>query len=143
MSELFPFSSALFGGMLIGLSALLLMLAIGRISGISGIISQLISSKAIGKYWRLVFVVGILLGSYVYHLVIPHQLPFRTFENTALIIVAGVLVGFGTHLGSGCTSGHGVCGISRFSTRSIVATVIFMLFASLIVFIVRHIVVIG
>lgn len=141
MAELFPFSSALFGGILIGLSALLLMFTLGRIAGISGIIGNLLSSSKGGeKSWRIVFVLGLLLGALFFQWVFPQNLPFREVPNTALLIAAGLLVGFGTHMGSGCTSGHGVCGIGRFSMRSIVATITFMLTAGLTVFIVRHVI---
>jgi len=139
MNEIFPFSSAIVGGILIGISAFILLFSIGRIAGISGIFSSLITiNKDESKLWRFIFIVGLLAGAALYHLFIGFDLPFREPPSTLLLIVAGVLVGFGTHYGSGCTSGHGVCGIGRLSIRSIVATCIFMLFAAITVFVVRH-----
>ncbi|MEN3158940.1 YeeE/YedE thiosulfate transporter family protein [Alkalimonas sp. NCh-2] len=116
--------SALIGGTFIGLGALLLMAALGRIAGISGIASQAIFQKQ-DRSWRLAFVAGLLLGPLLVALVIS-DFSFSTPELGPRTLIAGLLVGLGTAWGSGCTSGHGVCGIGRFSPRSITATLIFM-----------------
>ncbi|GHF77257.1 YeeE/YedE family protein [Thalassotalea marina] len=133
-----PFLPALFGGILIGLSALLLLLALGRIAGISGILANLLFGKDKKDFsWRLVFVAGLILGAAIFQNIAPQALPFRESPSTYIIAIAGFLVGFGTYIGSGCTSGHGVCGIGRFSVRSIVATVVFMLAAIITVYVVK------
>lgn len=116
--------SALIGGTFIGLGALLLMATLGRIAGISGITSLAIFQRE-GRSWRLAFVVGLLLGPVVVSLMLS-DFSFSTPELSIRTVMAGMLVGLGTAWGSGCTSGHGVCGISRFSARSLVATLVFM-----------------
>jgi len=145
MNEIFPFSNALLGGILIGLSAFILLFTIGRIAGISGITANLLSrtdknATNDDKSWRVVFVIGLVIGAALYQFLIGNELPFREPPSTSLLIIAGLLVGFGTHLGSGCTSGHGVCGIGRFSKRSIIATILFMFFAGVTVFVTRHLI---
>jgi len=140
MQSLSSYLSPLFGGFLIGCSALLLMLVLGRIAGISGIASSLLNKGTTDKIWRLVFIIGIIIGALLLQLVLPKSLPFRAELSTIVIVIAGLLVGFGSHYGSGCTSGHGVCGIGRFSSRSIVATITFMVTAAITVFIIRHMV---
>lgn len=138
MATFTPFLPALFGGMLIGCSALLLLFVLGRIAGISGIVANLLFGKDKKQFsWRLVFVAGLILGAVIYQNIAPHTLPFREAPSVYLMLVAGFFVGFGTYIGSGCTSGHGVCGIGRFSVRSIVATVVFMVAAIITVFIVK------
>ena len=128
----------LIGGVLIGLAASLLLLLNGRIAGISGILSGI--SGTIGgteRYWRLAFIIGLICGAAIYFLAAGRhavQLP----DGNLTLIVAGLLVGFGTRLGSGCTSGHGVCGLARLSPRSLAATATFMLFGMLTVFLIRH-----
>ncbi|SEA46805.1 YeeE/YedE family protein [Alkalimonas amylolytica] len=116
--------SALIGGSFIGLGALLLMAALGKIAGISGISSRAIFERE-GRSWRLAFVAGLLIGPVAVGLLLS-DFSFSTPEFTLRTVVAGLLVGLGTAWGSGCTSGHGVCGIGRFSTRSILATLVFM-----------------
>lgn len=116
--------SALLGGALIGLGALLLYLFSGRIAGISGISSAALFNKE-GRSWRLAFVVGIVVGPLLTTLLVP-DLSFSTPALSWQLVIAGLLVGLGTGWGSGCTSGHGICGISRLSGRSVVATSIFM-----------------
>ncbi|MDA3919726.1 MAG: YeeE/YedE thiosulfate transporter family protein [Salinisphaera sp.] len=118
--------SALAGGLLIGAGAVVLLAGIGRIAGISGILHGLLTDEP-GRGWRLSFLLGLLGGAFLYVLIWPGDIVARTGFPTSLLIVAGLLVGVGTRLGSGCTSGHGVCGIGRLSGRSIVATVIFLL----------------
>ncbi|MGF1696415.1 YeeE/YedE family protein [Vibrio lamellibrachiae] len=116
---------ALFGGMLLGLSASILMLFSGKIAGISGIVGGLLSLKKHDSSWRAAFVVGMIFSAYI---VAPFdfQLPDVSGNNLVTIAIAGVLVGFGTRIANGCTSGHGIIGMGRFSMRSIVATVTFM-----------------
>ncbi len=116
----------LVGGVLIGASALLLMLFIGRIAGVSGIIWGAFTANDANRLWRWLFVGGIVAGAFLFHAISGNAYPLVN-DNIALAAVAGLLVGIGVKLGSGCTSGHGVCGISRLSTRSIIATVVFML----------------
>ncbi len=116
--------AALVGGTFIGLGALLLMVALGRVAGISGISSLAIFQRE-GRSWRLAFVVGLLVGPLAVSLLIS-DFSFSTPELSFRTVIAGLLVGLGTAWGSGCTSGHGVCGIGRFSARSITATLVFM-----------------
>lgn len=129
---------ALLGGALIGLASVLLMMLAGRIAGISGILGGCFTLAAGDKAWRLAFIVGLILapvasGLLGYPVPTP-QMP----ASWVTIVIAGLLVGFGTRLGGGCTSGHGVCGIARVSARSIVATAIFMGTAMVVVAIMRH-----
>ena len=118
--------NSLLGGIFIGLAATILLLANGRIMGISGILSDIILFKEKDQVsWRIVFVIGVLIGSFLY-LMIFQTIKSEMVADRILLIQAGVLVGLGTSIGSGCTSGHGICGISRLSIRSIVATFIFV-----------------
>ena len=127
--------SATLGGMLIGLAAVILMATNGRIAGISGIFSGMLFASAGDKLWRLLFVAGLIAAPLVYSLLAAEPVAFAITPSWLLIISGGVLVGFGTRLGSGCTSGHGVCGLSRLSTRSLVAVCIFMATGAATVFI--------
>ncbi len=138
MTEFTPYSAAL-GGALIGLSAVLLMWLNGRIAGISGILQGAAFSSGSERSWRLAFVVGLVLGGLLFVLVTGDTLLTRTGVSPFLIIAAGLLVGIGTRLGSGCTSGHGVCGISRLSLRSMSATVAFMLAGIATTGLLRHV----
>lgn len=126
--------SALAGGALVGISACLLMLFTGKIAGISGIISGLLNPQKGEFKWRLAFVAGMILSVF---LLIPFSigLPELASQPLLYIAIAGLLVGFGTRLGNGCTSGHGIIGMGRFSKRSIVATCVFMAVAALVVLI--------
>jgi uncharacterized protein len=136
MTNFTPWQS-LIGGLLIGFSTLLLIRWLGKVAGISGIVGQLWSGNTSDKAWRLAFVIGLLISPLLYQLFTP--LPVMQIEaGLPVLIVAGLLVGFGTRLGSGCTSGHGVCGLSRFSLRSLVATLTFMLVAVIVVWVTRH-----
>jgi uncharacterized protein len=136
MDNFTPIPAAI-GGTLIGLAVALLMLTTGRIAGISGIVDGLIGD-ADGKGWRAAFVAGLILAPLVARLV-GFTLPMPQMPASWVVIAgAGLLVGFGTRLGGGCTSGHGVCGMARLSPRSIVATLIFMGTAMVVVAIARH-----
>ena len=130
--------TALSGGLLIGLSAAVLLLCNGRIAGISGIVGGLLQRYKAGDFaWRVAFVLGLVLAPVLYRLFA--ELPeSRIDAGWAMLVVAGVLVGFGSRLGSGCTSGHGVCGLSRLSPRSLVATSTFMTTGFVAVYVVRH-----
>ncbi|MBV8633626.1 MAG: YeeE/YedE family protein [Burkholderiaceae bacterium] len=131
--------SSLAGGMLIGLAAALLILINGRIAGISGIVGNMLSKSAAGeRSWRLLFLAGLLAAPWVWHVALPMP-AVQIDTGMALLVAAGLLVGFGTRLGSGCTSGHGVCGVSRGSLRSLVATLLFMGAGFATVFLLRHV----
>ncbi len=131
--------SGLIGGLLIGSAAALLLLLNGRISGISGVVGGLLAPKSGDGGWRVVFVAGLLLGAFVYMLATGGAVPVKIEASQPVLVAAGLLVGFGTQLGSGCTSGHGLCGIARLSRRSIVATSVFFAVAMLTVFLTRHV----
>ncbi|BDD93022.1 MULTISPECIES: YeeE/YedE family protein [unclassified Pandoraea] len=134
--------TALAGGLLIGVAAVWLMLATGRIAGISGIAGGLLRPRAGDVGWRIAFVVGLMAAPWAYRAVAV--VPTAQIDaSAAMLVAAGVLVGFGTRLGSGCTSGHGVCGLSRLSWRSLVATLCFMAMGFLTVFVVRHVLNLG
>src|SRR4051812_12325497 len=137
MSNFTPLTAAVGGG-LIGLSSVLLMLLTGRIAGISGIFAGLLEPRSGDRGWRVAFIAGLVLGPLIagwigYGMPSP-QLP----ASWSVTAIAGLLVGFGTRLGGGCTSGHGICGIARLSRRSIAATVIFMTTAIATVAVARH-----
>src|SRR3954453_12118050 len=134
----FPPVAAAIGGALIGLSAVLLMLSTGRIAGISGIFSGLLNVGGEDKDWRIAFLAGLILAPIIAGLIGYGMAQPALPSNWIVIAVAGLLVGFGTRLGGGCTSGHGICGIARLSSRSIAATVIFMLTAIATVAVSRH-----
>lgn len=131
--------SALIGGALIGLSAVLMLWLNGRIAGISGIFHGLLPIRKKEFLWRILFLVGLILGSQIYYLFPQINFIPRTHYPVSLLVLAGFLVGVGTKIGGGCTSGHGVCGIARLSSRSIVATIVFFIFGLLSVYVVRHI----
>ena len=125
------------GGILIGASAVLLLLLNGRIAGVSGIFAGLLTRQPPAqRFWRLAFVLGLVAGAAVYRLSVG-ALPLELQGGVGLLLVAGVLVGFGTGLGSGCTSGHGVCGLARRSPRSLAATALFMLSAVATVYVAK------
>ena len=128
--------SALLGGALIGAAAALLMLFNGRIAGISGLVGRLLTPQA-GNGEALLFVLGLLLAPWLY-LALAGEINVQVEAGPVALIVAGLLVGFGARLGSGCTSGHGVCGLSRLSPRSLVATLSFMGAGFITVFVLRH-----
>ena len=118
--------SALTGGLLIGLSVALFFILNGRMIGISGIASNFLISKN-NRIENFLFLVGLILGPLIYSLISGQEVNISISSSLILLIIAGALVGFGTRLSSGCTSGHGISGISRFSLRSIIATITFML----------------
>ena len=128
---------SLVGGLMLGVATVILLLGIGRIAGISGIVSSVLKPKNI-EMWQVLFIAGLIVSPLLYRLVKP--LPVLDISTSIpLLIAAGLLVGFGTRLGSGCTSGHGICGNARLSPRSMAATVTFMLFGILTVYIGRHV----
>jgi uncharacterized membrane protein YedE/YeeE len=136
MANFTPVSAAI-GGALIGLSAVLLMLFSGRIAGISGILGECLTPGS-DKGWRLAFLAGLIAVPLIATLagfgVAQPQMP-----GWGIVVIAGLLVGFGTRMAAGCTSGHGICGIARLSPRSVAATAIFMAAAIIVVFITRHV----
>ena len=137
MANFTPVSAAI-GGALIGLSAVLLMLSTGRIAGVSGIFSGLLNLRSEDKGWRVAFIAGLILAPVIagwigYGMAQP-KLP----SNWTVIVAAGLLVGFGSRLGGGCTSGHGICGLGRLSPRSITATIVFMVTAIVTVAVTHH-----
>jgi uncharacterized membrane protein YedE/YeeE len=131
--------SALIGGILIGSAASLLLWLNGRIAGVSGIAWNLLARPREDPEWRLAFLIGLVLGAVVYRLASGDALVPVVEASWPLLILGGALVGFGTQLSGGCTSGHGVCGIARLSPRSVLATLIFMASAMATVFAVRHV----
>jgi len=132
--------SALLGGALIGLAAAGMWWLLGRIAGISSILGNAIGAKGVDLAWRLAFVGGLLVAGIVAATTYPNVVQFQMEASFTLATVAGILVGVGTNLSSGCTSGHGVCGLSRLSLRSIAATAVFMGTGFFVVFIVRHLI---
>ncbi|MBF8177579.1 MAG: YeeE/YedE family protein [Burkholderiaceae bacterium] len=130
---------ALAGGLLIGLAAALFILFNGKIAGISGILGGLLRPVKGDVLWRIAFLLGLMISPLVFALFRP--LPEVTIEaSNVTLVIAGLLVGLGTRYGAGCTSGHGVCGLSRLSLRSLVATLAFMAAGFLTVYIVRHLI---
>jgi len=127
-----PYSS-LIGGLIIGFAVVLFFITTGRLAGISGIVSSTLEKNE-NKFSNLLFIIGLILGPLVIIFFSKNDLVFKMTSSIPLIIVGGLLVGLGTKIGRGCTSGHGICGISRFSMRSILATIIFMIFAMITVF---------
>jgi len=128
---------SLVGGLILGVATVILLLGIGRIAGISGITSSLLKPKRV-EMWQVLFIAGLILSPLLYSVFKP--LPdIEVTTSLPLLIAAGLLVGFGTRLGSGCTSGHGICGNARLSPRSMVATATFMAFGIITVFIGRQV----
>jgi uncharacterized membrane protein YedE/YeeE len=137
MANFTPLSAAI-GGALIGLSSALLMVVAGRVAGISGILGATLGLGTGERSWRLAFIAGLILAP-VAAMVVGYPVPLPQMPASwAVIVTAGLLVGFGARLGGGCTSGHGVCGIARLSKRSIVATLVFMGAAVIVVALMRH-----
>ncbi|MGB4247777.1 MAG: YeeE/YedE family protein [Pseudohongiellaceae bacterium] len=131
-------AGGLIGGSMIGLASVLMLLMLGRITGISGILTGIITwNRNDGLPWRAAFIGGLVLGAVLYRLFVG-PLPIEMQAEGPMLVAAGLLVGIGTRLGSGCTSGHGVCGIARRSPRSLTATITFMAVAVITVFVTRH-----
>jgi hypothetical protein len=127
---------SLIGGSIISIAVSLLLLFNGKILGVSGILGELFNNQLSKNYWRLFFVLGLLISPLIYS--IFHPIPLIEIRsNKLLIIVGGLLVGFGSRLGSGCTSGHGVCGLARLSVRSFIATMTFIFFGFVTVFVIQ------
>ena len=123
----FTLLNSLIGGILIGIAAIIVFIVNGRIMGISGIIGNLITHKETDQIsWRIIFILGVLIGPLIFILLFK-EIKSEMVANTTLLIISGFLVGLGTSLGNGCTSGHGICGLSRFSIRSIIATLVFVI----------------
>ncbi|MGY5705511.1 YeeE/YedE family protein [Vibrio antiquarius] len=139
MLHVIPWES-LFGGILLGISATILLLVNGKIAGISGIMNGIMSPKKGDYSWRLLFAVGMIAGGLISVLMLGVAVPSTANLSLGMVIAAGLLVGIGTRLGNGCTSGHGICGMGRLSKRSIVATCVFMAVAGLTVFVRLHLV---
>ncbi|MDX2055966.1 MAG: YeeE/YedE thiosulfate transporter family protein [Polyangiaceae bacterium] len=135
MENFTPLTS-LAGGLVIGLASALLLLLNGRIAGVSGIAGGLLRFKRHHMLWRALFVAGLVAGGVVWNAWAPQAFAFKLERSSWALIGAGLLVGFGTQLGDGCTSGHGICGLSRFSPRSLVAVLTFMGAAAITVFVV-------
>jgi uncharacterized membrane protein YedE/YeeE len=138
ITEFTPWLS-LIGGILIGLSAVILMASDGRIAGISGIMSGILPPVETDWVWRAIFLVGCIIPAIVMK-ALGHAPELGFPIGNAAIVTGGLIVGVGTAYGSGCTSGHGICGLSRFSPRSLVAVVVFMLTTFITVFVVRHVI---
>ena len=131
--------TALAGGVLIGLSAVMLIVLTGRVAGISGILGGLLKPQVNETLWRFTFVLGMVAAPWLYT-ALAGSFEFESPRGTAALIVAGLLVGYGTRLGSGCTSGHGVCGLSRLSPRSLVATGVFMAVGFVVASVLMHLI---
>ena len=137
MENFTPIAS-LIGGILIGLSASAMLLFNGKIAGISGIVGGLVAFKKNDTAWRVAFVAGLVTGGFILRLLAPEAFKFGIARSGGALILAGFMVGLGARVGNGCTSGHGVCGISRFSVRSIVATIIFTAVGAVAVYVINH-----
>ena len=132
----FTLLNSLFGGILIGIAAIIIFLTNGRIMGISGILGNLMTLKETDQiYWRIAFLLGVLIGPLIFTILFK-EIKSEMVANTTLLIISGFLVGLGTSLGNGCTSGHGICGLSRFSIRSIVATLVFVISGMITVYLI-------
>lgn len=134
---MFSYTTPLIGGLLIGASATAMLLFLGRITGISGIVWGAVSGQAENS-WRWLFIVGLVLGPLLYHTLSATPYPAASPLQWWHAVIGGLLVGFGVKLGAGCTSGHGVCGIGRLSSRSLIATMTFMATGIVTVYITRH-----
>lgn len=143
MTEFTPLSGFI-GGLMIGAAALIVLFAQGRIAGISGLLGTAMQARPEGgRGWRIAFLLGLPVGALLFDMVTGGGLQVRPQVGLPLMLLGGLLVGFGTRMGNGCTSGHGVCGIARLSNRSILATATFMLVGGLTVFVMRHVLAAG
>ena len=127
------------GGLLVGSAVALMLLLNGRVAGISSIVGGLLTLRLRDAAWRAAFVAGLIIGALAYLSTADQTTPVRVLASLPAILVGGLLVGFGTRLGSGCTSGHGLCGMARLSRRSVVSTATFFGVAMLTVFVTRHV----
>jgi len=139
METTFTPLAGLVGGALIGLASVMLLLGNGRIAGVSGILGGSLFGPRAELGWRLAFLLGLPLGAWLVQQLAPGAMGFAITPQPALLIAGGLLVGFGTQLGGGCTSGHGICGLARGSPRSLVATLTFIATGAATVFVVRHV----
>ncbi len=131
---------SLIGGSLIGIAVSLLLLLNGKVLGVSGIVGELFNCRLSKNYWRLAFIFGLIISPHIYNIFNP--IPYVVItSNNLVIIIAGLLVGFGSRLGSGCTSGHGLCGLARLSLRSLIATMTFILFGFITVYLMQKVLV--
>jgi hypothetical protein len=135
--------SALLGGVLIGSAAAVLLWLNGRVAGVSGIFNGALLPQSGEAAWRAMFLLGLVAGASLYVAVNPEGYAPRTGFPATLLVAGGFLVGFGTRMGGGCTSGHGVCGIARLSIRSVIATAVFVLTGVVTVLVIRHLVGVG
>ena len=132
----FTLLNSFIGGILIGIAAIIIILTNGRIMGISGILGNLMALKETDQiYWRIAFLLGVLIGPLIFTILFK-EIKSEMVANTTFLIISGFLVGLGTSLGNGCTSGHGICGLSRFSIRSIVATLVFVISGMITVYLI-------
>jgi uncharacterized membrane protein YedE/YeeE len=131
--------SGLIGGIILGLAAIVLLLFNGKVAGVSGIAGGLLNGRPGDRDWRAMFLAGLLLGAALAWRFLPSHAHVHIEASLPVLIVAGLLVGYGTRLGNGCTSGHGVCGLARLSLRSLVATGVFMATAFVTVYLMRHV----
>ena len=131
--------SATAGGVLIGISVTLLLLINGRIGGVSGIMNGALFAPKGDRMWRLTFLAGLVLGAFIFHLLAPDFTVLRQGYPLSLLGLGGFLIGFGTRMAGGCTSGHGICGIANLSIRSLIATLTFMATGMITVYTTRHI----
>jgi len=131
--------TSLSGGILIGVSASAMLLLQGKIAGISGIFAGILKPAEGDTLWKLWFVAGLIAGGVLLRIFLPGAYNFGEVRSYPVLMVAGLLVGFGTRLGNGCTSGHSVCGMSRLSPRSLVATVTFIATGAIVVYFVNHV----
>lgn len=136
--ELYPLLYSLLGGGLIGLAVTIMLLFNGRVTGVSGIIVSSLSKPNRNDLWRWMFLAGMIIGGMLMYNIQPDFFVNLSDRTITHVLVAGLLVGYGTVMGSGCTSGHGVCGVSRFSIRSVIATLTFMLFGFITVQVVSY-----
>ena len=140
----FSWMSSLFGGFLLGISAMVLLVFRGDVAGINGMVSGILSFKFKEMGWRINFVVGLIIGVFIYQWAYGStSLVLEPLVETKWVILAGFIVGIGATIGNGCTSGHGICGMSRFSVRSIVATFTFITTGIITVYLVHHMGVLG
>jgi uncharacterized membrane protein YedE/YeeE len=139
MNGQFDPGSALFGGLLIGVGLTLLLLVNRRPTGVSGVLGGVVVPARGDTGWRIAFLLGLCAGGLVLEAARPGALTFDVSRSLPALVIAGLLVGYGTRLANGCTSGHGVCGIARLSSRSILATAIFVSTGALTLYVVNHV----